>query len=134
MFPGLVGATVATYCPSRMVEHLKSESTQPNSETTRITLYCIHRTAGSRRRWRSSRARAAPRRRGRWRRGCSPTTRASHPPSTLKHSRPELYEIRCFSFSAIFLLETNRSFDLHPEQVRTCASSFTSGLYSENCW
>ena len=24
-----------------MVEHLKSKSTQPNSETTRITLYCI---------------------------------------------------------------------------------------------
>ena len=31
--------TVATYCPSRIVEHLTSKSTQPNSENTRITLY-----------------------------------------------------------------------------------------------
>ena len=25
--------TIATYCPSRMMEHLKSKSTQPRSET-----------------------------------------------------------------------------------------------------
>ena len=37
--PGWWAATVATYCPSRMVEHLNSKSTQPNSKTTSITLY-----------------------------------------------------------------------------------------------
>ena len=37
--PGWWAATVATYCPCRMVEHLNSKSTQPNCETTRITLY-----------------------------------------------------------------------------------------------
>ena len=36
--PGLWAATVATYCSSRMVEHLKMKSTQPNCKTTRITL------------------------------------------------------------------------------------------------
>ena len=40
---GWWAAIVATYCPSRMVEHLKSKSTQPNSETTRITLYTFCR-------------------------------------------------------------------------------------------
>ena len=30
---------VATCYPSRMVEHLKYKSTQPNCKTTRITLY-----------------------------------------------------------------------------------------------
>ena len=29
--PGWWAATVATYCPSRMVEHPKSKSTQPGS-------------------------------------------------------------------------------------------------------
>ena len=36
--PGWMAAIVATYCQSRMVEHLKSESTQPNCQTTRDTL------------------------------------------------------------------------------------------------
>ena len=35
---GWWAATVAIYCPSRMVEHLKMKLTQPNCETTRITL------------------------------------------------------------------------------------------------
>ena len=33
-------AAVATYCPSRMVEHSKSKSTQPSCQTTSPTLYC----------------------------------------------------------------------------------------------
>ena len=37
-----MAATVATYCPSRMVEHLNSKSTQPRYSTTRVTLYYIH--------------------------------------------------------------------------------------------
>ena len=37
--PGWWAATVATYCPSRMVEHSKSKSTQPNCQTTSPTLY-----------------------------------------------------------------------------------------------
>ena len=37
--PGWMAAIVATYCQSRMVEHLKSESTQPDSQTTWDTLY-----------------------------------------------------------------------------------------------
>ena len=37
--PGWMAAFVATYCQSRMVEHLKSEPTQPNCQTTRDTLY-----------------------------------------------------------------------------------------------
>ena len=40
---GWRAATVATYCPCRMVEHLKMRSTQPNCETTRITLYVFAR-------------------------------------------------------------------------------------------
>ena len=32
-------ATVATYCPSQMVQHPKSNSTQPRSATTFVTLY-----------------------------------------------------------------------------------------------
>ena len=31
--PGRWAATVATYCPGRVVEHPKSKSTQPRSET-----------------------------------------------------------------------------------------------------
>ena len=38
--PGWWAATVATYCPNRMVEHPKSKSTQPRYSTTRVTLYC----------------------------------------------------------------------------------------------
>ena len=37
--PGWWAATVATYCPSRVVEHPKSKSTQPRYSTTRVTLY-----------------------------------------------------------------------------------------------
>ena len=37
--PGWWAATVATYCPSRMVEHSKSKSTQPSCQTTSPTLY-----------------------------------------------------------------------------------------------
>ena len=37
--PGWMAAIVATYCQSRMVEHLKSESTQPHCHTTWDTLY-----------------------------------------------------------------------------------------------
>ena len=37
--PGWWAATVATYCPSRMVEPPKSKSTQPRYATTRVTLY-----------------------------------------------------------------------------------------------
>ena len=37
--PGWWAATVAIYCPSRMVEHPKSKSTQPRYSTTRVTLY-----------------------------------------------------------------------------------------------
>ena len=39
--PGWWAATVASYCPSRMVEHPKSKSTQPRSETTSVTLYRV---------------------------------------------------------------------------------------------
>ena len=35
---GWWAATVATYCPSRMVEHLKSKSTKPDSQITIVTL------------------------------------------------------------------------------------------------
>ena len=37
--PGWWAATVATFCPGRMVEHPKSKSTQPRYSTTRVTLY-----------------------------------------------------------------------------------------------
>ena len=37
--PGWGAVTVATYCPSRMVEHPKSKSIQPRYSTTRVTLY-----------------------------------------------------------------------------------------------
>ena len=37
--PGWMAAIVATFCRSKMVEQLKSESTQPNCQTTRDTLY-----------------------------------------------------------------------------------------------
>ena len=36
---GWWAATVATNCPSRMVENPKSISTKPRSSTTRVTLY-----------------------------------------------------------------------------------------------
>ena len=39
LFWGVPPTTVATYCPSRMVEHPKSKSTQPRYSTTRVTLY-----------------------------------------------------------------------------------------------
>ena len=37
--PSWWAATAATYCPSRMVEHPKSKSTQPRYPGTRWTLY-----------------------------------------------------------------------------------------------
>ena len=37
--PGWWAATVSTYCPSRMVEHPKSKSTQPSSATCCVTMY-----------------------------------------------------------------------------------------------
>ena len=37
--PGWWATTVATYCPSRMVENPKSMSTKPRYSTTRVTLY-----------------------------------------------------------------------------------------------
>ena len=37
--PGWWAVAVATYCPSRMVEHSKSKSTQPSCQTTSPTLY-----------------------------------------------------------------------------------------------
>ena len=37
--PGWWAAAVATYCPSRMVEHTKSKSTKTLCQTTRVTLY-----------------------------------------------------------------------------------------------
>ena len=37
---GWWAATIATYCPSRMMEHLIPISTQPRSETFWVTLYC----------------------------------------------------------------------------------------------
>ena len=37
--PGWWAAFVATYCPSRAVEHARSKSTQPRYSTTRVTLY-----------------------------------------------------------------------------------------------
>ena len=37
--PGWWAATVDAYCPSRMVEHPKSKSTQPMYLTVGITLY-----------------------------------------------------------------------------------------------
>ena len=46
---GWCAATIATYCPSRMMEHLIPISTQPRSETFWVTLYyhcqdliCVH--------------------------------------------------------------------------------------------
>ena len=39
--PGWWAATVATYCPSRVVEHPKSKSTKPRYSTTRVTLYFL---------------------------------------------------------------------------------------------
>ena len=36
-----MAATVATYCPSRMVEHPKSKSTQPRFATRWVTLYMM---------------------------------------------------------------------------------------------
>ena len=38
-FPGWWATTVATYCPSRMVEHPKSKSTQPRFASRWVTLY-----------------------------------------------------------------------------------------------
>ena len=35
----MVAATVATYCPSRIVEHSKSKSTKPRFATRCVTLY-----------------------------------------------------------------------------------------------
>ena len=40
--PGWWAATVATYCPSRIVEHIKSKSTQPRYSITRVTLYLVN--------------------------------------------------------------------------------------------
>ena len=37
--PGWWAASVASYCPNRRVEHPNSQSTQPRSETTSVTLY-----------------------------------------------------------------------------------------------
>ena len=37
-FPGCQAATVATYCPGSMVEHPKSMSMQPRSQTITVTL------------------------------------------------------------------------------------------------
>ena len=37
-FPSWRATIVATYCPSRVVEHAKSGSTQPRYSTTRVTL------------------------------------------------------------------------------------------------
>ena len=39
--PGRWAATVATYCPSQMVQHPKSKSTQPRSATTFVTLNTV---------------------------------------------------------------------------------------------
>ena len=39
--PGWWASTVATYCPSRMVEHPKSKSTQPRYSTTIVTTLYI---------------------------------------------------------------------------------------------
>ena len=36
---GWLAVTSATYCPDRIVEYPKSKSTQPRSQTTRVTLY-----------------------------------------------------------------------------------------------
>ena len=36
--PGWWAATVATYCPSRVVEHAKSKSTQPRYSSTSVNL------------------------------------------------------------------------------------------------
>ena len=46
--PGWWAATVATYCPSRVVEHPKSKSTKPRYATRCVTLYMllIHYTVG----------------------------------------------------------------------------------------
>ena len=40
--PGRWAATVATYCPSQMVQHPKYKSTQLRSVTTFVTLYLWH--------------------------------------------------------------------------------------------
>ena len=37
--PGWLAASVATCCPGRVVEHLKSKSTQLRCQTIRVTLY-----------------------------------------------------------------------------------------------
>ena len=39
-------ATVATYCPSQMVQYPKSKSTQPRSATTFVTLYVSSEVLG----------------------------------------------------------------------------------------
>ena len=39
---GCLAAIVATYCPSRMVEHPKYKSTQPRCMTTSVTLYIFY--------------------------------------------------------------------------------------------
>ena len=39
--PGWWADIVATLCPSRVVEHAKSRSTQPRYSTTRVTLYSL---------------------------------------------------------------------------------------------
>ena len=39
--PGWLAASVATYCPCKVVEHLKYKSTQPRCQTTRVTLYMV---------------------------------------------------------------------------------------------
>ena len=45
--PGWWAATVATYCPSRTVEHSKSKSTQPSCQTTSPTMYCSYHETSS---------------------------------------------------------------------------------------
>ena len=40
--PGWWAATVATYCPSRMVEHPKTKLTKPGCMIGIATLYCVH--------------------------------------------------------------------------------------------
>ena len=51
--PGWWAATVATYCPRRVVEHPKSKSAQPRYSTTRVTLYRVKRN-DSVKRWETS--------------------------------------------------------------------------------
>ena len=40
--PDWWAAIVATYCPSRLMEHAKCKSTQPRYSTTRVTLYVVN--------------------------------------------------------------------------------------------